>query len=139
MRPIEFEQMTHRLAEDQPEYQPLPCHISADGTITSCWELTDEEALTLATTKKLWLQTMTFRQPMQPILPMAEDPWMPDGLPMRIATPPADPYFWCDSPSGRRMIAADSEVPPDRCIHGTAIDTACGDCKQLSDHDGGGA
>lgn len=71
MKPIKFPGHNIVLAEDQPEYQPLPVHRqgNAEGKCVYVWELTDEEIETLKQTKKLYLKQLTFNQLFQPILP----------------------------------------------------------------------
>lgn len=74
MKPIEFKEQTHILAKDQPEYQPLPVLIEADGCMTSCWKLSIWERLKLLFTGRLWLMQLTFHQPLQPQLPSVNNP-----------------------------------------------------------------
>jgi hypothetical protein len=69
MTPITFPEQTTIFAKDQPEYQPLPAHVSAAGVVTSCWQLDDAEIAELVETKKLWLQSHTFGGTLQPLLP----------------------------------------------------------------------
>jgi hypothetical protein len=74
MTPVPFPQQTAVFAKDQPEYQPLPAHVSVHGVVTSCWELSDAELKELIETKRIWLQQLTFGQPLQPQLPSVEIP-----------------------------------------------------------------
>jgi hypothetical protein len=75
MTPVEFEEQTTIFAKDQPEYQPLPAHVSADGVVTSCWQLEPLEIeLLVASGGKLWLSQMTFGAPLQPQLPSVVQP-----------------------------------------------------------------
>lgn len=69
MKAIEFEGQNVIFAKDQPEYNPLPAFKAADGTVTTCWELTPEERLEIFNSGKLWLRQLTFNQPLQPISP----------------------------------------------------------------------
>lgn len=69
MMPITFPEQTTIFAKDQPEYQPLPAHVSAAGVVTSCWALDDAEIAELVETKRLWLQSHTFGGTLQPLLP----------------------------------------------------------------------
>jgi hypothetical protein len=74
MKPIEFPQQTSILAENQPEYVPLP--VFSDGQeMISCWSLTLLDRLTLLFTGKLWLRQLTFGNLLQPQLPMVEYPF----------------------------------------------------------------
>jgi hypothetical protein len=80
MKPIEFPQQNKVLAENQPEYIPLP--VFMDGTETvSCWRLTLRERLRLLFTGKLWLRQMNFGQPLQPQLPAVVFPFGTVELP----------------------------------------------------------
>jgi hypothetical protein len=75
MKPIAFPRMTLTLAKDQPEYQPLPVHVSDDGIVTSCWQLEPIEVeYLIANGGKLWLQQLTFHAPLQPQLPSVIEP-----------------------------------------------------------------
>lgn len=75
MKPIEFEQSNIKVAENQPEYQTLPAHHDPEnGILTSCWELTPEEAEIVRNTGKIYFQQWTFNQPMQPISLTVENP-----------------------------------------------------------------
>jgi len=75
MTPVEFPQMTFTLARDQPEYQPLPVHVAADGIVTSCWQLEPLEIeFLIANGGKLWIQQQTFHAPLQPQLPSVVEP-----------------------------------------------------------------
>ena len=43
MTPLRFNGINVIVGENNPEYNTLPAHISTDGVITTCWEMTDEE------------------------------------------------------------------------------------------------
>lgn len=88
MKPIEFEGSNVVLAKDQPEYQPLPVLTVGDpeGTVISCWELSDDDIETLRQTRKLWFSQLTFGQPLQPQLPQVE---VPEAVWQATSTPPA--------------------------------------------------
>lgn len=73
MRAIKFKQATTIVAENQPEYQPLPAYHgqlgeneSQTGLIT-CFELSDEEIDNVKKYGKIWHSQLTFGAPMQPI------------------------------------------------------------------------
>jgi hypothetical protein len=69
MRLVEFPEQTVVIARKQPEYRPMPAHVSEDGNIvTSCWSPSLTERLKILFTGRLWLQAMTFRSPLQPQL-----------------------------------------------------------------------
>lgn len=54
-------------AKDQPEYQPLPASVDANGLVMTEWEPTEDErhALMLGGRVRIWLHT--FNRPLQPI------------------------------------------------------------------------
>lgn len=54
------------LAKDQPQYRPLPA-IWMDPYILTTWHLTLWERLRILLTGKVYLSTMTFGSPLQPI------------------------------------------------------------------------
>ncbi len=60
--------------ENQPEYLPLPAHRASDGTVTSCWKASLRERLKILLTGRVYLQLLTFQQPIQPQLLLAEKP-----------------------------------------------------------------
>lgn len=72
MKPIEFKGQNVIFAKDQPEYQPLPALRMPDGEVITCWEFTEEELQKVLKNKCIYLSQLTFNQPLQPILPMAE-------------------------------------------------------------------
>lgn len=74
MQPIDFPERNLIIAENQPEYIPIPANLARDGVATFCWELSDEELKVLAETKKLWHQVLTFNRPLQPQMLMVEKP-----------------------------------------------------------------
>jgi len=67
MSPIEFEGVNVIYAKDQPEYLPLPVMKLEDGTVISCWELTEEDVKMIIETKKVYVSQLTFHQPLQPL------------------------------------------------------------------------
>ena len=67
MNPIEFAEQTTTFAKDQPEYSPLPAHITADGMeVTSCWRMSWRERFRVLWTGRVYLTLLTFGQPLQP-------------------------------------------------------------------------
>ena len=75
MYPIEFPEQNLVLAEDQPEYLPLPSHRADDGEVISCWLLSWRERLRVLWTGRLWLRQLTFNEPLQPQLLEVESPF----------------------------------------------------------------
>jgi hypothetical protein len=78
MKAIEFEEQTIIIAKDQPEYFPLPAHLTNndEGQVIFCWKLSWREKLTLLFTGKLWHSVLTFNSPLQPQLITIEKPEM---------------------------------------------------------------
>lgn len=66
MKPIHFPQVNATLAEDQPEYLPLPVRRNEMGLTTSCWQMTWRERIKILFTGKIWLDIHTFNHPLQP-------------------------------------------------------------------------
>lgn len=54
-------------AKDQPQYIPLPAHITEDGIVITRWRLSFMERLRLMLGGSLWLSVMTFNRPLQPV------------------------------------------------------------------------
>lgn len=78
MKPIKFPGQNIVFAEHQPEYQPLPAFISDDGIVVSCWRLTFRERLRMLFTGRIYLLSMTFNRPLQPLLPSVDNPLKSD-------------------------------------------------------------
>lgn len=77
---IEFPEQTVVIAENQPQYLPLPAYRYANdpqGRIVCCWKLTWPERIALLFSGKLWHQVLTFNSPLQPQLLTADKPSMP--------------------------------------------------------------
>ncbi len=67
MTPQDFPERNVIYAENQKEYLPLPAHVSPEGVVTTCWQLTEDELEQVLVTGKIFLQVHTFREPLQPI------------------------------------------------------------------------
>ena len=74
MIPIEFPEYNMKIAEGQDQYQTLPVYFKEgpEGETIHCWKLSWRERVKLLITGKLWFSTLTFNQPMQPILPVVD-------------------------------------------------------------------
>lgn len=55
-------------ATNQPQYRPLVARRIPDGTLTTLWQLTDEERQAVANGANIYLELMTFNRPLQPVL-----------------------------------------------------------------------
>ena len=70
-----FEQKEVVYAEDQPEYIPLRTLVSNDlrKAVLSRWEPTPEQREAIAGGADIYLQMLTFGQPLQPIIMLVSD------------------------------------------------------------------
>jgi len=66
MKPIKFKEANLILAENQPEYLPLPAWRGNDGTVISCWRFSWRERFKLFINGKIWMRVLTFNKPLQP-------------------------------------------------------------------------
>lgn len=67
MEPIHFKAQNKVIAEDQPQYIPLPVYQAKNGEVTSVWKLTDEEREKIAKGGHVCLCQSTFHQALQPV------------------------------------------------------------------------
>jgi hypothetical protein len=72
MKPIYFPGVNIVYGKDQKEYRVLPAIRMPDGEVITCWEFSEEEKEILVQTGKIYLQQLTFNQPIQPILPVVQ-------------------------------------------------------------------
>jgi len=70
MNLVEFPEQNIVIAKDQPQYMPMPAHVSLNeaGTVTCCWDLSGEEIAEIVKTGKIWHSILTFGAPLQPQL-----------------------------------------------------------------------
>ena len=54
-------------AKNQPQYDPLPAAVDADGVVMTEWEFTAEELAAALAGGRLRLWVWTFNQPLQPL------------------------------------------------------------------------
>lgn len=66
MKPVDFPHSNVVFAENQPQYLPLPAHVDAAGRVTTLWRMTWYERLYALVTGEVWVQQLSFRQPLQP-------------------------------------------------------------------------
>ena len=74
MKPVELEALAGDpepryvvIAKDQPQYDPLPALLYADGKVMTEWSLTEEERLLLVAGERVRLWIWTFGRPLQPV------------------------------------------------------------------------
>ena len=71
MEAIDFPQRTHILAENQPEYTPLPVHIDRTqpgSPFTCCFKLSPEEIEQINKTGEIWYTQLTCGNLFQPVM-----------------------------------------------------------------------
>ena len=68
MNLVKFKEVNFTFAENQPEYNPLPCFRAGDerGTIVFCYKLSFKERVKLLFSGLLWVSVLTFNQRLQP-------------------------------------------------------------------------
>lgn len=64
-QPIEGKHIVY--AADQPEYQPLPAWRKPGGAVISRWRLSWRERLAALFGRDLYIETLTFGHPLQPV------------------------------------------------------------------------
>ncbi len=89
MKIVKFKGCNVTYAENQPEYLKLPAYKAVDGRVTSCWGLSFLERIKVALTGKIYLQVLTFNQPLQPLKMLVDNPL--GQIEKRIAPGPAAP------------------------------------------------
>lgn len=69
MKPTEFKESNTTFGKNQPNYSPLPALSFKDsqGIVITCWKLSFFERMKLIFTGRIWLSSMTFLQPLQPL------------------------------------------------------------------------
>jgi hypothetical protein len=69
MEPIQFPQFNDTLAEDQPQYKPLPVYRmkGTDGIVISCWKMSWRERFRALWFGRIYVCSMTFNKPLQPL------------------------------------------------------------------------
>ena len=77
MNPVAFPEANTVIAEDQPEYIPLPAHVDTTnpaGRVTFCWQLNEDEIAEVRRTGQIWHTVLTFGGPLQPQMLTVEKP-----------------------------------------------------------------
>lgn len=75
MKPVEFENQNVVFAENQKEYMPLPAHRTEDGRVISFWKLEEGDLEKIKETGGIYIDSMTFNSPLQPIGIHVESPF----------------------------------------------------------------
>lgn len=103
MKPIYFPGALVVVAKDQPPYEPLPVQFVGGkmGIMVSCWELTDTELESVRRDRRIWVTSLTFNQPVQPLVLSADRPQVaPPPTVVKPRDPTARSPRW---PHARRM------------------------------------
>lgn len=77
MNPVKFEEHNKVYAENQDDYIPLPVYEDKEygGRVIHCWKLSVRERIHILFTGKLWINVLNFGKPLQPIMPMINNPF----------------------------------------------------------------
>jgi hypothetical protein len=68
MKAIRFKQVNTELGKGQEEYVTLPCYYEVvQGSVLCAFELSEEEIERIQKDKKIYIRTLTFGHPFQPI------------------------------------------------------------------------
>ena len=70
MKPIDFPASNVVFAKGQDQYMELPAHLDKKGTggaVVSCWKMTLSERLRVLFTGRVWISSLTFFNPLQPV------------------------------------------------------------------------
>ena len=68
MEAVNFKESNVVFAENQDEYKPLPAYIDNFGVVVTCWKLSEEEIKNINETGRIYLETLTFNNPLQPVM-----------------------------------------------------------------------
>ena len=72
MEAVNFKESNVVFAENQDEYKSLPAYIDNLGVVVTCWKLSEEEIKMINETGRIYLETLTFNKPLQPIMLTAD-------------------------------------------------------------------
>ena len=68
MEAIKFKESNIVFAENQDEYKSLPAYMDNNGVFVTCWKLSEEEIKNINETGRIYLETLTFNKPLQPVM-----------------------------------------------------------------------
>lgn len=68
MKPVKFKHENTVIAEDQPQYMPLPALKieSPYGEVVSCWKMSFKDRLKVLITGRIWLALVSYNRPLTP-------------------------------------------------------------------------
>ena len=71
---VKFRACNREFGKHQPEYITMPAHQDHEGRVTTCYALSWRERLRVLLRGQIWLQLLTFNQPVQPQKLLLERP-----------------------------------------------------------------
>ena len=73
---VDFKGSNQEIAKEQEQYRTLPAHFSytAQGRVTTLWRLSIWERVRLIFGGGIWLQVLTYCNPLQPLRMSIEKP-----------------------------------------------------------------
>lgn len=104
-RPVPFDQANATFGASQPEYLPMPAHVSQEGEITSCWELDPDELAEVQRTGRVYVTLLAFGRPPQPQI-------IRTSLPADIVEAPPPPQ--CPQCRALTSLACGATICPNR-------------------------
>ena len=68
MEAVKFKESNVVFAENQDEYKSLPAYRDNNGVVVTCWKLSEDEIKMINETGRIYLETLTFNKPLQPVM-----------------------------------------------------------------------
>ena len=68
MEAVKFKESNVVFAENQDEYKSLPAYRDNNGVVVTCWKLSEDEIKMINETGRIYLETLTFNNPLQPVM-----------------------------------------------------------------------
>lgn len=62
MKAIHFKEVNKVIAKDQEQYNQIPSHVTGDGIVVCCFELSDLDIDQIITNRKLWYHQIAHNQ-----------------------------------------------------------------------------
>lgn len=90
MKPAKFPENNIVLGEDQKQYMDLPAHFDQKdptGRMTTAWKLSFRERIRILFRGRIWLATLTWRDPFQPVYLSTEKPKLTPQTILKVTKP----------------------------------------------------
>ena len=68
MEAIKFKESNVVFAENKDGYKSLPAYMDNNGVVVACWKLSEEEIKMINETGRIYLETLIFNKPLQPVM-----------------------------------------------------------------------